>query len=637
LRREVYGESTIGLRGDQDWHGFADKDEVTAHTKQSDYFSGSAMGRKGNNLIQLESRVQYSVLNNGDEENGADVSGWSGLPLSSKVLSSIGGLGFHRPTPVQSAVIPRVLAGHDVIGKAVTGSGKTLAFAIPIFEKWLASNGPSCVLNSRAKRSPFTLILTPTRELAHQLFKHFEDLVENALYQPKIVAVTGGLSIQKQQRQLVDADFLIATPGRLWEVMNGSQELVDGLKRINFLVIDEADRLLSEGNFSELEEILDMLDRQVLGNDGEPSHSTDPKPPSRQTLVFSATFHKGLQRRLASRSQFRGGELLTDTQSIDYLLQRISFRESRPKFIDVNPTSQMAQRLKEGLVECSALERDIYLYSLLAKRSQAKTLVFTNSISSVRRLTPLLQNLNLSASALHSGMAQKARLRSVERFSEPKTGGSILVATDVAARGLDIQNIDLVMHYHVPRSADVYIHRSGRTARIENTGESILLCSPDEVAGVTKLVAQVHGEAGEHHLEAIQVDRQIVARLLPRLKLSQKITAAELAKEKVGSQDEWLRTAAKELGVDFDSEEFAAEGAKHTRERGRTKREKQKAAGAISKAEVSSWRSQLKDLLGKHVNLGVSERYLAGGVVNVDTLLDAREKCNFLSNRESVG
>jgi ATP-dependent RNA helicase DDX24/MAK5 len=558
--------------------------------------------------------------------------------LSDKTLSAIAGLDFPCPSPIQAAVIPQVLAGHDVIGKAVTGSGKTLAFALPIFEKWLAENPRGHLPNSRPGASPISLILTPTRELAHQVSKHFQNLVDNAVHQPRITTITGGLSIHKQQRQLLDADIIIGTPGRLWEVMNDSQDLIDGLKHIKFLVIDEADRLLSEGNFKEVEEILDMLDRQVVGDEeGLGSKDLKSKQLPRQTLIFSATFHKGLQRRLASRSQFGGGELLTNKQSMDYLLQKISFRETRPTFIDVNPTSQMAQRLKEGLVECSAMEKDIYLYSLLIQRPQAKTLVFTNSISSVRRLTPLLQNLNLPASALHSSMPQKARLRSVERFSETKTDGKILIATDVAARGLDIENIDLILHYHVPRTADAYIHRSGRTARAENAGESILLCSPDEVAGVTKLIAQVHSAAGGDHLEPVHVDRQLVARLMPRLTLSQKISGATLAKEKVGSQDEWLRTVAEELGVDYDSDEFAAEGAKNSRGRGSTKREKQKVQGAVSKAEVSSWRSQLNDLLDKHVNLGVSERYLAGGAVDVDAMLDAGEKHQFLDSRKEGG
>jgi ATP-dependent RNA helicase DDX24/MAK5 len=551
--------------------------------------------------------------------------------LSATALSAIAGLNFTRPTPIQTAVIPQVIAGHDVIGKAVTGSGKTLAFAIPIFEQWFASK----VRKPRSKQRPTSLILTPTRELAHQLSKHFELLVEGAVERPKIVTVTGGLSIHKQQRQLVDGDIVIGTPGRLWEMINGSQDLLHRLKQIKFLVIDEADRLLSEGHFKELEDILDILDRKTYeeGEHGK-SGEIDAETSFRQTLVFSATFHKGLQQRLSTRARSKRGELLSDKQSMEYLIQKLTFREKKPKFIDVNPEAQMAQRLKEGLIECAATEKDLHSYTMLMLRRKAKTLVFTNSISSVRRLTSLLQNLNLPANALHSSMPQKARLRSIERFSEPQLGGSILIATDVAARGLDIRNIDLVLHYHVPRTADMYIHRSGRTARAENAGESILLCSPDEVAGVTKLIARVHKEAEISQLEPIQVDRQLVPRLLPRLNLSQKITEATLAKEKVGSQDDWLRTAAEEIGVDFDSDEFAAEGAKQSRGRGSGKKMQQKSAAAISKADLSSWRSQLKDLLSKQINLGVSERYIAGGGVDVNALLDAREKSQFLGSRE---
>jgi ATP-dependent RNA helicase DDX24/MAK5 len=637
--------SGSGSQEHGEWSGFTDQDSVESDRVQQDpsrglpeWVSSSKIDTRRLENGGLESGIQYGILSDGNEEQRVDVARWSGLLLSNESLSAIGDLAFIRPTPIQIAVIPQVLAGHDVIGKAVTGSGKTLAFAIPIFEKWLATNSSDLVAKSKRQATPICLVLTPTRELAHQLTRHFEDLVENTVNQPRIATVTGGLSIHKQQRQLVGADIIIATPGRLWEVMNGSQDLIEGLKRIQFLVIDEADRLLSEGHFKEVEEILDLLDRQVHGDEAEHlSKKSEPEQKPRQTLIFSATFHKGLQRKLARRSQSSGGELLTDKQSMDYLIEKISFRESRPKFIDVNPTSHMAQRLQEGLLECSAMEKDIYMYSILIQYPKAKTLVFTNSISSVRRLTPLLQNLNIPASSLHSSMPQKARLRSVERFSEPKSGGSVLVSTDVAARGLDIQNIDLILHYHVPRTADMYIHRSGRTARAENAGKSILLCSPDEGAGVAKLIAQVHSEADSYHLEPMQVDRNLVARLLPRLALSQKITEASMAKEKVGSQDEWLRTAAEELGVDFDSDEFAAEGAKQNRGRGSGKREKQKAAGAISKAEVASWRSQLRDLLSKHINLGVSERYLAGGAVNVDVLLDAREKTQFLNSRKTGG
>ncbi|KAK5239265.1 ATP-dependent RNA helicase, partial [Cryomyces antarcticus] len=141
----------------------------------------------------------------------------------------------------------------------------------------------------------------------------------------------------------------------------------------------------------------------------------------------------------------------------------------------------MAAHLHEGLVECAGTEKDLYLYALLLHYPRTRTLVFTNSISAVRRLLPFLQNLNLPVHGLHSQMAQKARLRSVERFTA--NPGAILIATDVAARGLDIPGVQLVLHYHLPRAADTYVHRSGRTARADASGSSILLCAPEEVAG----------------------------------------------------------------------------------------------------------------------------------------------------------
>jgi ATP-dependent RNA helicase DDX24/MAK5 len=227
-------------------------------------------------------------------------------------------------------------------------------------------------------------------------------------------------------------------------------------------------------------------------------------------------------------------------------------------------------------------------------------------------------------------MPQKARLRSLERFATQPT---VLVATDVAARGLDIKDIELIIHYHVPRTADMYVHRSGRTARADKSGKSVMLCSPDEVAGVTRLIGKVHSD---YHLDSIRADRIILARLRPRVELSQKLTDAILAKERAGTRDNWLRTAAEELEVDYDSDEFAAEAAKTRRGRGAGNGKKEKIAGAISKEEIINLQARINRLLDQRVNLGVSPRYLAGGNVDVDALLDSRSDCDFLARVDSV-
>jgi ATP-dependent RNA helicase DDX24/MAK5 len=579
----------------------------------------------------LDSNIAFDVLENVREAPETDVSGWSSLSISEDVLSSIASLGFATPTPIQASAIPKILQGHDVIGKAVTGSGKTLAYGIPIFDHWLQAHREGHTTSKSGSNTPTALILAPTRELAHQLAMHISDLTRACANRPMLAKVTGGLSIQKQLRQLAAANFVVGTPGRLWEVMNESQELVNGLKQIKFLVLDEADRLLSDGHFKEIEEILDALDRKIIdAEDATTEQQTQEIQSIRQTLVFSATFHQALQQKLISKSKVTRDDQLKNRHSMEYLLKKLSFREKRPIFIDVNPSVQMAAALDEAILECGAMEKDLYLYYLLLKIPRTRVLVFSNSISSVKRLVSLLQNLKLSAVALHSSMPQKARLRSLERFTTQPT---ILVATDVAARGLDIKNIELILHYHVPRTADIYVHRSGRTARADKSGKSVMLCSPDEFAGVTRLIGKVHSS---YQLDSIQADRTILARLRPRLELSQKLTDAKLAKEKAGTRDQWLRTAAEELGVDYDSDEFAAEAAKSSRGRGAGNSKKEKTAGAISKGDITKMQERLNDLLDQKVNLGVSPRYLAGGNVNVDALLDSQSDSTFLARVSSM-
>lgn len=234
-------------------------------------------------------------------------------------------------------------------------------------------------------------------------------------------------------------------------------------------------------------------------------------------------------------------------------------------------------------------------------------------------------------------MPQKARLRAVERFSSPNSPSSVLVATDVAARGLDIPSVQLIIHYHVPRAADMYVHRSGRTARAANSGSSVLLCAPEEVLGVRRLVAKVHArnvstegsDKKKYFMRTIEIDRQIVARLKPRVSLSKKISDASLAKEKKGHEENWLRTAAEDLGVDYDSEEFAAgEGNKRGRGQGRKKVEEE--ARSLTKGQVGALRAELNQMLGQRVNIGVSERYLTASGVDVDELLTDVKSSAFL-------
>ncbi|KAL1836496.1 hypothetical protein VTJ49DRAFT_5070 [Mycothermus thermophilus] len=582
---------------------------------------------------ELETNVFTQAPDLADDDDDFDMSEWVPLNLSTEIMSCIARLKFSKPTPIQARAIPEAMSGHDVIGKAATGSGKTLAFGIPIVEKWLAS-----AADKQERKQPIALILSPTRELAHQITDHLKQLCARLTNSPYICSVTGGLAVQKQQRQLEKADIVVGTPGRLWEVLSTSKALLEAFRGISFLVVDEADRLLKDGHFKEAEEIMLALDRTDHGEEVDEDDSDGETPRhKRQTLVFSATFNKALQQKLAGKARYN---LMGDAESLEYLLKKLNFREERPKFIDTNPVSQMAENLKEGLIQCGDLEKDLYLYAVLLLQPTRRALVFTNSINTVRRLTSLLQTLNLPVFALHSDMEQKARLRSLERFKAgnpaPKsqqhpTASSILVATDVAARGLDIPSIDLVIHYHVPRSADDYVHRSGRTARASNAGISILLCGPKEAVPTQRLISKVHaaaaaaaGKTSRSKLAAsgvgvrtIDIDRRLVAHLRPRVSLAQKITETTIAKERGAKEDEWMRKAAEELGVDYDEDELAQAGVWKGKGSGRKARERE--ARAVSKNEVKQWRGELKELLAKRVNTGVSEKYLVG--VDVEALL----------------
>lgn len=297
---------------------------------------------------ELESNV-FATVGDAVAEDTAedlDMSAWMPLDLSPHLLSSLARLKFNKPTDIQAAAIPKILAGHDVIGKASTGSGKTLAFAIPAVEAWLSKQDKGAAKDGH---SPICLILSPTRELAHQLTNHIKALCEGLPTAPYVCSVTGGLSVFKQERQLEKADIVVGTPGRLWEVLSSSVKLMNSFKQISFLVVDEADRLLSEGHFKEAEQILNAIDRIQVDE-----HDDEPELFPRQTLVFSATFNKSLQQKLTGKGKFN---LMSDAQSMEYLLKKLNFREEKPKFVDVNPVKQMAQGLKEGLVECGAMEK----------------------------------------------------------------------------------------------------------------------------------------------------------------------------------------------------------------------------------------------------------------------------------------
>lgn len=358
------------------------KEKKAKEVKTKEVRAKEAQPKRDSNL---KAGLSFAALEEAGEDDGVDVSAWDQLGLSPDILTSLSKLKFSTPTTVQKSCIPAILDGHDVVGKASTGSGKTLAFGIPILEHHLEKRGKKEDESDKAKSAPMALILSPTRELAHQLAKHIGNLIINAPdADARIALLTGGLSIQKQQRQLASADIVIGTPGRVWEILSTGSGLIRKMQGIKFLVVDEADRLLSEGHFKEVEEILGALDRKEHGDFpdmDEEEEAVEEEPNARQTLVFSATFHRDLQQKLAGKSRWTGGDLMDKKESMEYLLKKLNFREEKPKFIDVNPVQQMAEGLKEGIVECPAMEKVSSVLFVPADEVWPKTNYKTGSLS----------------------------------------------------------------------------------------------------------------------------------------------------------------------------------------------------------------------------------------------------------------
>ncbi|KAI5951466.1 MAK5 [Candida jiufengensis] len=608
---------------DEEFTGF-DDDEVTEEEKSKPEIEKVELNEED------DDELKHNTFANLDLPLPDDVNlpQWelSETKLSPYTLNGLSKLKFQTPTPIQSKTIPIAISGKDIIGKATTGSGKTLAYGIPILEKYLNSL-PKIKENITNKiiNHPVGIIFTPTRELAHQVVDHLTKLAEfTPLSSRGIVSVTGGLSIQKQQRLLkFGPGIIVATPGRMLELISNDDELCKRLSLTDIIVLDEADRLLQEGHFEEFAKILELFGKfRVKTKDVEWKW---------QTLVFSATFSKDLFSKLNKQQVGKnknnnkkpiidGNSLVGNDEIIELLNEKLKFKDKKPILIDANPKEIVSGQITEALVECGALERDLYLYYFLLMY-KGTTLVFANSIDSVKRLVPLLNNLKIPTFAIHSSMIQKQRLRSLEKFKEAasKNSSVVLVASDVAARGLDIPNIDHVAHYHLPRSADVYIHRSGRTARAGKEGVSVMFCSPQEASGplrkLRKLVASnasgnkklnVHND-----VKLLPIEMDLIGQLKPRIELAGKLADANVSSTATRKEDSWVKQAAEDLGVEdlHDLDEFEDDIIK--------KQRKRKEGKSLTKDEQKRMRYELNSMISIPIRKNNRRSYLTSGFDNL--------------------
>lgn len=356
------------------------------------------------------------------------------LGLAPELLQAVGEQGYTQPTPIQCEAIPAGLEGRDVVGSAQTGTGKTAAFLLPILQRLKA--GPSGTLRA--------LVLTPTRELAEQV------LVSTRAYgrhlDLKSVAVYGGVRMEPQTRALKNGvDVVIATPGRLLDHMGRGH--VD-LATVEVLVLDEADRMLDMGFSRDVNRILDAV------------------PSERQTMFFSATISGDVDR-LARRA-------LKDYAAVE-----------------IGRRAEAAEGVEHVLVAVDKSRKRSLLAKLLQVLPDDRALVFTRTKHGAEVVASHLRREGNNVAALHGDKTQGARHEALSRFKNGKT--RVLVATDVAARGIDVDDIALVVNYDVPRDPEAYVHRVGRTARAGAKGVAMTLMSPDEwtlMSDVEKLMGR---------------------------------------------------------------------------------------------------------------------------------------------------
>ncbi len=362
---------------------------------------------------------------------------FSDLGLSSELSRAVADLGYESPTPIQEKSIPVVLMGRDILGSAQTGTGKTASFTLPMID---------ILASGRAKaRLPRTLILAPTRELAAQVADSFEKFsVNNKL---SMALLIGGVSFADQNAALSKGvDVLIATPGRLLDHFERGKVLLNDVK---ILVIDEADRMLDMGFIPDVERIVSLLPRM------------------RQTLFFSATLSDDIQK--------IGSKFVMN-----------------PKIIEVAPPASTAETVAQHLIWTETKSKRQVLRDLLAVEQVKNAVIFCNRKRDISTLVTSLKRHGFSAVALHGDMTQSARLDALQKFKDGDV--PLLIASDVAARGLDIAGLSHVFNFDVPMSAEDYVHRIGRTGRAGKSGRAFTIAAGKDdikyIGAIEKLIGK---------------------------------------------------------------------------------------------------------------------------------------------------
>ena len=353
------------------------------------------------------------------------ISNFSDLGLAEPIQRALTAKKYITPTPIQARAIPELLKGKDVLGIAQTGTGKTAAFALPILQRLSRGQG------NRKPRSPRALILAPTRELAIQIGDEFRAYGKHLHL--RISVIFGGVSQVPQVKALGrGVDIVVATPGRLLDLMNQRQI---SLGAVEHLVLDEADRMLDMGFVRDVRKIIAAM------------------PRARQSLLFSATMPAAVER--------LSGDIL-----------------SHPVRIEVTPRATPIERIEQSVYHVPAPDKLALLATILKDPACSRVLVFSRTKHRANRIAERLEKWGVSADAIHGNKSQGARQRALKRFRSGEV--RVLVATDIAARGIDVDAVSHIINFELPNEAESYVHRIGRTARAGAGGTALSFCDPSE-------------------------------------------------------------------------------------------------------------------------------------------------------------
>ncbi len=443
-------------RGRRDEHGRRDDRAGKGRGERDRSRGRERHGDRGGQCVDQSYQERKHVVQPAGPTPEVEIPLFAALGLKGELLAGVGAMGYLEPTPIQEQAIPRVLAGRDVVGCAQTGTGKTAAFVLPILQRMSA---PMIVDGKKAH--PTALVVTPTRELCGQIEEVGETL---ATYSGRrVVAVFGGVPYDPQAKRIrKGVDLLVATPGRLLDMLRQGDVLLD---KVDTLVLDEADRMLDMGFWPDVKRIIDAI------------------PAKRQNLFFSATMSKTVL------------SIIADTLH-------------DPIFIELGGSAQPVDNVEQKVLPVNHEQKVDLLVEYFRHHDPQRTLVFTRTRRRAERLARTLNKAGITCEAIHGDRTQGQRQQALDGFKNGKI--AVLVATDVVARGIDVDNITHVINFDIPTNPEDYVHRIGRTARAGASGIAVSLLTAEDVHDLVAIERLIGATLERHDLPNFDYDKRVI-------------------------------------------------------------------------------------------------------------------------------